>query len=192
LEAYLAFVKKIVEAFGGTDLDYAFTGALAISYYGVPRTTSDIDVIIEVANRDSVKTNLSIALNHAGLAVDEQKIDSAFNSGFKIATFKDNSSPFSIDVIFSDEKLDKQAGEFAGIKTFFQSPEGLIAAKLRMIKVTLDPHRVTKDREDIKAVMSFTKVDLAKLKKQSKRDNTLSIFVAEKLAAKNFKVSSHD
>jgi hypothetical protein len=32
LEAYYAFVRKIVDAFGGVGLDYAFTGALAISF----------------------------------------------------------------------------------------------------------------------------------------------------------------
>jgi hypothetical protein len=176
LEAYIAFAKKIVKAFDNSGLDYAFTGALAISFYGVPRTTSDIDVIVEVVNEASDKTKLSSALKYAGLVVDEGKIDLAFKSGFKIATFKDNASPFSIDVIFSNEKLEKRVGEFAGLNTFFQSPEGLIAAKLRMIKVTLDPERSAKDKEDIKAVLAFTKVDLAMVTKLAKKDKTLQIF----------------
>jgi hypothetical protein len=175
LEAYIAFAKKIVNAFDNSGLDYAFTGALAISFYGVPRTTSDIDVIVEVVNETSAKIKLSTALKNAGLAVDERKIDLAFKSGFKIASFKDNTSPYSIDVIFSNEKLEKRAGKFAGLNTFFQSPEGLIAAKLRMIKVTLDPERSTKDKEDIRAVLAFTKVDLAAIKKQAKKDKTLSL-----------------
>jgi hypothetical protein len=45
LEAYYSFVKKIISAFNKVGLDYAFTGALATSFYGVHRTTSDVDVI---------------------------------------------------------------------------------------------------------------------------------------------------
>jgi predicted nucleotidyltransferase len=157
VEAYFAFVKKVVEAFGGAGLDYAFTGALATSFYGTPRTTSDIDVIVTIGNETDLKTKLITALRRAGLAVDERKIDSALTLEFKIATFKDTTSPYCIDVIFSSEKLDKRAGKIAGLNTFFQSPEGLIAAKLRMIKATLSPERSAKDKTDIKAILKIYK-----------------------------------
>jgi hypothetical protein len=146
VEAYFAFVKKVVEAFGGAGLDYAFTGALATSFYGTPRTTSDIDVIVTIGNETDLKTKLITALRRAGLAVDERKIDSALTT-----------SPYCIDVIFSSEKLDKRAGKIAGLNTFFQSPEGLIAAKLRMIKATLSPERSAKDKTDIKAILKIYK-----------------------------------
>ncbi len=100
MEAYYAFVKKIVVALNKVRLDYAFTGALAISFYGVPRTTSDIDVIISVANETNVKPELLEALRLAGFTIDERKIDMALNSGFRIGTFKDKTSPYSIDIIY--------------------------------------------------------------------------------------------
>jgi hypothetical protein len=130
LEAYFVFVKKVVLAFEGAGLDYAFTGALATSFYGTPRTTSDIDVMVAVASEADLKAKLTAALRRAGLAVDEHKIDFALTSGFKIATFKDTKSPYFEDTIFSSEIVDKRAGKIAGLNTFFQSPEGLIAAKL--------------------------------------------------------------
>jgi hypothetical protein len=178
LEAYYAFVRKIVDAFANAGLDYAFTGALAISFYGVPRTTSDIDVIVQVVSEADVKAKLSVALKEVGLAVDERKIDSALLSGFRIATFKDKKSPYSIDVILSSEKLEKRVGRIAGLNTYFQSPEGLIAAKLRMIKATLSPERSAKDKADVKAVLAFTKVDLEAVKKQARKDGTLKTFEA--------------
>ena len=178
MEAYYAFVKKVVGAFEGASLDYAFTGALATSFYGTPRTTSDIDVIVAVVSEVDVKVKLIPALHRAGLAVDERKIDSAFTSGFKIATFKDTTSPYCIDVIFSSEKIDKRTGKIAGLNTFFQSPEGLIAAKLRMIKATLSPERSAKDKTDIKAILKFTRVNLETVKKQAKKDKTLEVFDA--------------
>lgn len=178
MEAYYAFVKKVVLAFNEEGLDYAFTGALATSFYGTPRTTSDIDVIVAVASEADVKAKLITALHRAGLAVDERKIDSALTSSFKIATFKDATSPYRIDVIFSSEKMDKRASKIAGLNTFFQAPEGLIAAKLRMIKATLPPERAAKDKTDIKGILKFTKVNLETVKKQAKKDKTLEVFEA--------------
>ena len=61
MEVYYAFVKKLVNAFGMTGLDYAFTGALATSFYGVPRTTSDVDVIVAVTDSANVKEKIIAA-----------------------------------------------------------------------------------------------------------------------------------
>jgi hypothetical protein len=63
-------------------------------------------------------------------------------------------------------------GIVAGIETYLQSPEGLIAAKLRMIKATLSPERSAKDKRDIYAVLKFTDIDLSAVKK----DGTIEIF----------------
>ena len=175
MEAYYVFVKKVITAFDGIGLDYAFTGALAISFYGIPRTTSDIDVIVAVASETEAKTKVASALRKAGVLVDERKIDAALTSGFGIASFKDTASPFTLDIIFSTEKLEKRTGRIAGLETFLQSPEGLIAAKLRMIKATLPPERSAKDKKDIKAILQFTKVNLKAVKKQAKKDRTEQI-----------------
>jgi hypothetical protein len=175
LEAYYTFVKKVVEAFEGAGLDYAFTGALAISFYSVPRTTSDIDVIVAVVDQADAKMKIAAVLRKAGLLVDERKIYDALTSGFRIASFKDRDSPFAVDVIFSNERLQKRAGVVAGLETFLQSPEGLIAAKLRMIKATLPPERSIKDKKDIKAILKFTKVDMEAVRKQAKKDRTQKI-----------------
>jgi len=49
LNGYFDFVKKLIEGFKKEELDYAFTGALAASFYGVPRTTAYVDVIVAAA-----------------------------------------------------------------------------------------------------------------------------------------------
>jgi hypothetical protein len=174
LEAYYDLVKRLVKSFDSTKVDYAFTGALAASFYGVPRTTADVDVMVEVSNSKQ-RSELVSALRMAELCVDEREIDRAVESGYKIATFKDTKTSYSVDVIFSGEKFEKRAGTAAGLPTFFQTPEGLILAKLRMIKATVPRERALKDVEDVKAVLRFTRVDVKAVKKQAKRDNTLSI-----------------
>jgi hypothetical protein len=176
METYYAFVKKLVGAFDNAKLDYAFTGALAVSFYGVPRTTSDVDVIVAIANRADFKTKVVSALGQAGLEVDDRKIETALTSGYRIATFKEKTAPYTADVILSDGYLDRKAGKIDNVKTYFQSPEGLIAAKLRMIKATLPPERSAKDKEDVKAVLAFTKVNVTAVKRQARKDKTLEVF----------------
>jgi hypothetical protein len=51
----------------------------------------------------------------------------------------------------------------------------LVLAKLRMIRATMPPERAAKDEEDVRAVLAFTTIDLAAVKKQAKQDGTLQI-----------------
>jgi hypothetical protein len=176
LETYYGFVKKLVDAFENSCLDYAFTGALAVSFFGIPRTTTDVDVLISIDGEDDFEVKVVSALRQAGLEVEERKITTALTSGYQIATFKDKTSPFTVDIIFSKGKLDKKSGKIEGLTAFFQSPEGLIAAKLRMIKATLPPERSVKDKEDIKSILAFAKVNMTTVKKQAQEDNTYQIF----------------
>jgi len=175
LEAFYELIRRVVTGFNSADLNYMFTGALAASFYGVPRTTVDIDVVVEVSRKGHLSKLVS-ALRQAGLRVDEKKIDAALKSSYRIATFRDSKSPYSVDVIFSLGKLDKKAGTIAGLPTFYQTPEDLILAKLRMIKATVPRERALKDEEDIRAILKFTKVDVEAVKNRARRNGTLQTF----------------
>ncbi|MCW3993631.1 MAG: hypothetical protein NWE85_03580 [Candidatus Bathyarchaeota archaeon] len=174
MEAFFDLVKRVVESFGAFGLDYMFTGALAASYYGVPRTTMDVDVLVRVS-REEARSKLVLALKQAGLLVDEKRIDAALMSGYRIATFEDSKSPYSVDVIFSSGKLEKRAGVVLGLPTFYQTPEDLISAKLRMIKATVPRERTLKDEDDVRAILRFTKVDMETVKEMAGRNNTVAI-----------------
>jgi hypothetical protein len=174
MDGFYGFVRRLIGGFGGARLDYAFTGALATSFYGVPRTTTDIDVIVAVSGEADVPDKVAGALRHAGLEVDERRIGMALESGYRIASFKDKASPYTLDVIFVDA-LRKNAGTVAGLSTFFQAPDDLVLAKLRMIKATKPRERAVKDEEDVKAILEFTEVDVDTVKERAKRDGTLAI-----------------
>ena len=150
------------------------TGAIAASYYGVPRTTSDADVLVEFSEEGS-QTKLVLALKKAGLKTEENRINAALRSGFRIATFRDTKTPFTVDIILSDGKIEKKAGTILGLPTFFQTPEELILAKLRMIKATVPRERASKDEDDIKAILKFSKVDMSVIKRRARKNDTLSI-----------------
>ena len=151
-----------------------FTGALAVSYYGRARTTVDVDVVVAVVDK-GWRTKLVSALERAGLVVDEERVDAALRSGYRIVTFEDSKSPLTVDVILSDVKLVRRAGSILGLATFYQTPEDLILAKLRMIRTTVPRERALKDEGDVKAILKFTRVDMSVLERRARENNTLSI-----------------
>ncbi|HVP16339.1 MAG TPA: hypothetical protein VMT42_03135 [candidate division Zixibacteria bacterium] len=99
MEDYLGLIRRLAEAFGKGGVDYAFAGALAASLYGLPRTTTDVDLLIHVSSR-AAKSRLVSDLERAGLRVDAGEIDRAFSSGYRVATFADRKTAYSVDVIF--------------------------------------------------------------------------------------------
>jgi len=167
-------IRRIVKNFNTAGIDYMFTGALAASYYGMPRTTMDIDIVVKVAP-ENLQTHLVASLRKADMQVDERKINGAFKSGFRIVTLKDKRTPFTLDVILSDKKLEKKHGTILGLPTFYQTPEGLILSKLRMIKATVPKERALKDKEDIKAILRYTEVNMKALKRRARKESTSSI-----------------
>jgi predicted nucleotidyltransferase len=172
-----AFVKRIVQSLNAAEVDYFLTGALAASYYGTPRTTTDIDVMVRVSDTKH-KVKLVAALRDAGLIVHERKIDVALKSGFRIVTLSDTESPFTTDIILSDAELKKKAGSILGLPTFYQTPEDLILAKLRMIKATILKKRIRKDEEDVKSILEFAEVDLETVRREAQKDSTRTILEA--------------
>jgi len=152
-----------------------FTGAIAASYYGTPRTTMDVDIVVKVSEKN-VQPLLLEPLRKAGMQVDECKIKAALKSGYNIVTVKDKRTTLTVDVIFSDKKLMKKPGTIAGLPTFYQTPEELILSKLRMIKVTVPPERAAKDKDDVRAVLRHTKVNVKAIEKRAQREDTLTIF----------------
>ena len=175
MEAYYDLVRRVVKALQTLGLDYAFTGALAASFYGLPRTTTDIDVIVRLPN-GSAKSKLAHALRQVGVRADQREIDRALASGYGIVTFPDSKTAYSLDFIVARQRLRKTTGVIAGVHAFFQTPEDLILAKLRMIKATVPRERALKDEEDVKAILRFTGADIEAIKKRAKKENTLSIF----------------
>jgi len=166
-------IGRVVKSLNAAGIDYMFTGALAASYYGMPRTTMDVDVVVK-ASREDLR-NLIASLRKAEMQVDERRIDRAFESGFRIITLKDGRTPFTLDIILSDKKLEKKQGSILGLPTFYQTPEGLILSKLRMIKATVPRERALKDEDDVKAILRYAKVNVKALKRRTQREDTFSI-----------------
>jgi hypothetical protein len=149
------------------------TGALASSYYGRPRTTLDMDVVVTVRQGDLA--TLVRILTEAYLLVQEKRLRAAFESEYRIATIEDKKSPHTLDIIFTDQRLERKAGRILGLPTYYQNAESLILTKLRMLKVTLRAERAATDREDIKAILKTTRISLKSLRRRARAQGTVKI-----------------
>ncbi|KPV61932.1 MAG: hypothetical protein AOA66_1605 [Candidatus Bathyarchaeota archaeon BA2] len=188
MDKFEGLIRRIVKNFNAAGIDYMFTGALAASYYGTPRTTMDIDIVVKVPP-ENLQTRLVAPLKKANMQVNAQKINDAFKSGFRIITLKDKRTPFTLDVILSeDKKLEKKPGTILGLPTFYQTPEGLILSKLHMIKATVPKERAIEDKDDVKAILRYTEVNMKALKRRAQKESTFAIL--EELTYKIFSFKS--
>jgi hypothetical protein len=174
-EQLLTETAKILEK---RRIRYFITGGIAVTVWGKPRFTADIDIVIAIP---SEKTAL--------LLVEElKKIDSSIyvepeaaikaiaregefnlihpNTGLKIDFWilKNNA--------FDKNRIKRaQAKKLKGQKIYFTSPEDLILIKLLWYKESGS----SKHLEDAQSVLKFSKVNFAYLKKWAKKQLTFTI-----------------
>ncbi len=112
-----------------------------------------------------------------GLQIKKSKVKKQLASGDIKLSIKDEKSSHSADFIIQTlDKLERRAGALLGIQAYYQAPEALVLAKLRMVKATVPRERSLKDREDIRAIIRNTKVDRRKIAGAASRETTLTIF----------------
>jgi hypothetical protein len=150
-----------------------FTGAIASSYYGLPRTTMDIDIIVTASN--TYRKRLTEALREIGLVVSEMDFERALKSGYNIVSMDDSLSPFTVDLILWEGSLDRIPCTLFGEPTFLQTSENLVRAKLRMIKATIDPDKYAKDKEDVRAILRYSSLDMGRVRGYALMDGTVEI-----------------
>jgi hypothetical protein len=115
-------------------------------------------------------------IEEVGVKADIKKIRSQLKSGYNVITVADRFSPHTADLILAKSPPERKRGTVQGVKTYFQSPESLILAKLRMIKATIPRERSLKDRDDLRAILANTRVSKRKVLDQTRKESTTEIF----------------
>ncbi|TMI13187.1 hypothetical protein E6H35_08270 [Candidatus Bathyarchaeota archaeon] len=147
---------------------------MAASYYGVPRTTSDVDFIVQVSIDDLDKFLDKLA--RGGLIVEKTIIKLQLASGYNIISLQHQHFPYQVDLIIQTEgRLERRSGTALGLRSYYQPPEQLILSKLRMIKATRPVERSFKDREDIREILANTRVNRRKILKLAQQQSTVEI-----------------
>jgi len=133
-----------------------------------------VDFVVYISSRETTEFFRSMEI--LDVKVDLEKMRQHMKSGYNIVTVTDRLSPYTADLILVKNPPERRKGTLAGVKTYFQSPESLILAKLRMIKATVPRERSQKDRDDIRAILANTKVNKRRILDQARREGTIEIF----------------
>ncbi len=131
LDAVLRTAEDVLRASG---VDHVFVGGVTVLAFGMPRTTSDVDVIAAV---DSGKVPKIVeGFRRAGFVVSAQDLHDALVEGGHV-TVHDTRSVYRIDLVPARTDAHRQALRtkrqvaWRGRRLPFAAPEHTIAMKLR-------------------------------------------------------------
>jgi len=80
-----------------------------------------------------------------------------------------------LDIILSEEPLQRMRGSLLEIDVFYQKPMELILAKLRMIGSAKDPERQAIEKADILGILASRGINMRALRGNAKRQSTTAI-----------------
>lgn len=131
LASFLAFVVRSLRA---ADIPFMLTGSLVAAYYGTPRATQDIDVVVE-SQPDRLKEFVN-SLRAAGMYVDLDAALEALRTGGQFNAI-DPETGWKADLIirksrpFSESEFSRRReSELFGVEVALATLEDLIIAKL--------------------------------------------------------------
>jgi hypothetical protein len=148
----------IVKILDDLKIKYFITGGFAVSIWGRPRATFDIDIVVIIAEAQAARLAMAWkAISKAGYA-DAKMVKEAIKNGGEF-NFIDPDSGLKVDFWtskedgnsypdFKNRKLKKVGGQ----KVYFISAEDLILSKLQWYK--LSPSE--KHMDDIKSVIKIS------------------------------------
>lgn len=170
-------VKRVTVAFEQANILYMLTGAIAANYYGRPRFTHDVDLVVQIKLKDADKvaklfeSDFYVAIE--GI-VDAVKHSTMFNlihsaSGFKVDCWVLKSEEYS-QVSFSR----RRKAIIFDQEMYISSPEDLVVTKLDWYKKS----GIQKHYEDVLGVFEVQsgKLDVHYIKKWAKRLSFLDVF----------------
>jgi hypothetical protein len=134
-----SFLALIARSLRDADIPFMLTGSLAAAYYGAPRATQDVDLVIE-AQSDNLNQFVE-DLRASGLYVDREVALEALRTGGQFNAI-DPSTGWKADLIirrarpFSESEFGRrQHRELFGIDVALATLEDLIIAKLEWSEI---------------------------------------------------------
>ena len=170
---------NISEILQDLKIPYAITGGFAVTIWGKPRYTADIDVIVEMADRNIKPLAKKLLAIDKNVYADEDMIREAlmYHGEFN---FIHSDTGLKVDFFVQDNKpYNKVKMERAVLRKMFHrtipfvSPEDLILSKLMWSKES----ESQKQAEDIKSVLRNPNMalDMKHLKNWAQKHDTLDM-----------------
>lgn len=133
-------LEDVVEALGAAGIDYMVTGSVAGSYHGVPRSTKDIDLVVE--GTEAQLLSFTEALSRKDFYVSHDAVREAVRSRGQFNVI-DRRTAWKVDLIlrkdreFSRTEFSRRKEEEAsGTSLWIATAEDVILAKLEWAKHT--------------------------------------------------------
>ena len=173
-------LAKIIEILHDLKIPYAITGGFAISVWGNPRSTNDIDIIVEMAEKNVKPLINKMTVIKKSIYADEDMVRDAMERKSEF-NFIDPDMGVKIDFfVLADNAYNKLKikravlRDISGVtKAYFVSPEDLILGKLLWSKESDS----WKQKNDIKTVLNNSKIklDFKYIKNWAKKQGTEEI-----------------
>jgi len=164
---------KIAKILSDLKIKYFVTGGFAVSVWGRPRATFDIDIIVKLIEPQALPLTKALQeISKAGYA-DENMIKDAIRHNGEF-NFIDPNSGLKVDFWATKEKSSKPPGfknrklkKISGQRVYFVSPEDLILSKLQWYQETQSSRHI----EDVQSVLKISakKLDMKYLENWAKK-----------------------
>jgi hypothetical protein len=153
--SFLDVLRRLTSALDRAGIAYMLTGSFASVYYGLPRSTQDIDLVI-AADPEQLKGFIG------GLSADEyySDMDAALRAHHHKSLFNiiDMKTAWKIDMIFRKDRAfsrmefsRRQRVEMEGVSIFVASAEDVILAKLEWSKLARSHRQI----EDVAGILKI-------------------------------------
>lgn len=171
MKSLLDVLKDVATRFDEAGIEYFLVGSLATMYYGRPRFTQDVDLVVRIKAKQVSQFECLFPIEEYYCPPKEVLHDEVIRRGsFNLIN---QSSGIKIDLVI-DKETDFYKSEFArrkkleiapGIEIFVASPEDLILKKLDYYR----EGQSEKHLNDIRDIMVNLKVDEAYIKDWAER-----------------------
>jgi len=145
-------LEKLTKTFEEKDIHYALIGGFALGLWGVPRSTVDIDLLIDRSDLDKLDSAMAALLYECKYRTDNV-------SQFVAPVEKLG----EVDCLHAFREASKEILERAELREIFDEsvkirvarPEDLVGLKLQAI--SNDPSRMAIDRDDIEKLLQINR-----------------------------------
>src|SRR4030042_3719164 len=169
-------LTKIAGILKHLKIPYIITGGMAVSVWGRPRYTADIDIVVEMLEKNIESLAKELLSVDKDVYVSEDAMRQALQNKGEF-NFVHPQSGLKLDFWVVKDSFEKLKIKRAKIKVIdgeevsFSSPEDLIISKLDWYKLS----NSTRQLEDIESVLRISKVDLEYIKKWASKRGTIDI-----------------
>jgi len=163
------FLKDIVASLEQAGIAYMVSGSISSTFYGRPRSTQDIDIVIE-ASSENIQELVTVLLNKNYCADDQAAMDALSNStlfnvfdatsGYKADFIIRKNRPYSVE-----EFRRRKSVNLLGLSVYLVAPEDAILSKLEWAKMGQSERQFT-DALGV-AIVQAERLDWQYLKKWS-------------------------